>query len=108
MREVMDNVRTGSGTYWDDPVRCIEAGECDLRFIQFFDWWDLGFRDFAFYKVRIVGSSRYAHLVGRDALLPVTSSVKVFCEPAAEQARAAEEEPGSNEPDTNARGAVRG
>jgi len=75
--QIMVN-RTGTSGYWDDPVTAIERGDCDLRFIQFFDWWDLGFRDFAFYRVRIVASARYPHLVGRDALVPVTSSVKVF------------------------------
>ena len=75
--------RTGTSGYWDDPVTAIERGDCDLRFIQFFDWWDLGFRDFAFYRVRIVASPRHPHLVGRDALVPVTSSVKIFCDIAA-------------------------
>jgi hypothetical protein len=79
--EIMVN-RTGTSGYWDDPVTAIERGDCDLRFIQFFDWWDLGFRDFAFYRVRIVASPRYPHLVGRDALVPVTSSVKIFCDTA--------------------------
>jgi hypothetical protein len=74
--------RTGSSGYWDDPVTAIQQGDCDLRFIQFFDWWDLGVRDFQYYKVRIVGSSRYPHLVGRDALVPVTSHIKVFREDA--------------------------
>jgi len=83
--------RTGAGTYWDDPVTRIEAGDCDLRFIQFFDWSDLDFRDFAFYRARIVGSSRYPHLKGRDALLPVSSGVKVLYERAAQQAAAADE-----------------
>jgi hypothetical protein len=83
--------RTGAGTYWDDPVTRIEAGDCELRFIQFFDWSDLDFRDFAFYRARITGSSRYPHLVGRDALLPVSSTVKVLYERAAQQAAAAAE-----------------
>jgi hypothetical protein len=61
--------RTGAGTYWDDPVTRIEAGDC----------------------ARIVGSSRYPHLIGRDALLPVSSSVKVLYERAAQQAAAADE-----------------
>jgi len=79
--EILVN-RTGSSGCWDDPVRTIETDDCDLRFIQYFDWWDLGFRDFAFYRVRIVGSSKYPHLVGRDALVPVTGSVKILCEEA--------------------------
>jgi hypothetical protein len=75
--EILVN-RTGSSGYWDDPVTVVQQGDCDLRFIQFFDFDDLGFRDFRFYRVRIVGSSRYRHLVGRDALLPVTSNIRVF------------------------------
>jgi hypothetical protein len=78
--------RTGAGGYWDDPVSLIETGDLDLRFIQFFDWSDLDFRDFAFYRARIVGSSRHPHLVGRDALLPVTRSVQVFYEGASRSA----------------------
>lgn len=72
--------RSGAGGYWDDPVRTLEPGDCELRFIQFFDWDHLGVRDFAFYRVRIVASDRHPHLVGRDALLPVGASVKVLCE----------------------------
>ena len=30
--------RTGASGYWDDPVTSISRGDCDLRFIQFFDW----------------------------------------------------------------------
>ena len=75
--------RTGDSGYWDDPVTQLEKGDCELHFIQFFDWSVLGFRDFAFYRVRIVNSSRYPHLVGRDALLPVTDTVKILCDAAA-------------------------
>jgi hypothetical protein len=69
--------------YWDDPVARVQRDELDLRFIQFFDWWDLGFRDFAFYRARIVGSAKHPHLVGRDALLPVSSQVLVIHDDAA-------------------------
>ncbi|SRR2546422_10528788 len=64
--------------YWDDPVNRVEPDALDLRFFAYFDWWDLGFRDFAFYRVRIVGSRPHPHLVGRDALLPVGPGVKVI------------------------------
>jgi hypothetical protein len=67
--EILVN-RTGTSGYWDD-----------LRFIWFFDWSELDFRDFQYCRVRIVASSRYPHLVGRDALLPVTDNVRMFCEP---------------------------
>jgi hypothetical protein len=78
--EILVN-RTGTSGYWDDPVTRIEPGDLDLRFIWFFDWSDLDFRDFQYCRVRIVASARHPHLVGRDALLPVTDNVRMFCEP---------------------------
>jgi hypothetical protein len=63
---------------WDDPIDCFANSELDLRFIHYFDWDVLGFRDFAYYKVRIVGSEKYPHIVGREALLPVDSTISVF------------------------------
>jgi hypothetical protein len=81
--EIMVNRGEGTG-YWDDPFRRVEKGELDLRFIQFFDWQNLGFREFAFYRVRIVSSKKHQHLVGRDALLPVGTTLKVFHESVAE------------------------
>jgi hypothetical protein len=68
--EIMVN-RVEETGYWDDPLRTVEKGQLDLRFLQFFDWSDLSFRDFAFYRVRIVGAEGHQHLLGRDALLPV-------------------------------------
>src|SRR5262249_1080570 len=46
--EIMVNRGLDTG-YWDDPLRVIEKGELDLRFLQFFDWWLLGFREFGLY-----------------------------------------------------------
>ena len=36
--------RTGDSPYWDDPITQLEKGDCELRFIQFFDWANLEFR----------------------------------------------------------------
>jgi hypothetical protein len=78
-------VNRGKGTgYWDDPLRSVDKGEIDLRFVQFFDWSELGFREFQFYRGRIVGSEKHPHLVGRDALIPVATGVRVFHEHASE------------------------
>ncbi len=63
--------------YWDDPVNRVEPDALDLRFGQYFDWWQLGFRDFAYYRVRIEGSRPHPGLIGRDALVPVGPGVKV-------------------------------
>lgn len=55
--------------YWDDPVDRVQASEVDLRFIEYFDWDQLGPREFQYYRVRIQSFSTHPHLVGRDALL---------------------------------------
>jgi hypothetical protein len=87
---IMVNRGVGTG-YWDDPLRLIGQGELDLRFIHFFDWWLLGFREFAFYRARIVASEKHPHLVGRDALLPVGTSIRVLEEGVAQQGVGADE-----------------
>ncbi len=68
----------GRSGYWDDPVDHFWKKELDLRFIHYFDWDELGFRDFAYYRVRIIGSEKHPHLTGRDALLPVSPGVIVL------------------------------
>ena len=87
--EIFINRELRSG-YWDFPLRAVNSGELELHFIQYFDWWDLGQKDLAFYRVRIVGSKDYPAVVGKDALVPVSSTVAVLGE-AAEQADAADE-----------------
>ena len=79
-----------TGGYWNDPL---EEGDLDLRFIHFFDWWTLGFRNFELYRVRIVASERYPRVVGKDALVPVGTAIKVLHDPTvpAPQARATSE-----------------
>jgi hypothetical protein len=67
-----------SSGYWDDPVNFFWRNELDLRFIHYFDWMSIGFRDFAYYRVRIVGSQKHPHLIGRDALVPVGPGIVVL------------------------------
>jgi hypothetical protein len=55
--------------YWDDPVNLVKPGEVDLRFAGFFDWDELGWREFEFCRVVIAGFSSQPHLVGRLALI---------------------------------------
>jgi hypothetical protein len=68
--------------YWDFPV--VAPGDLDLQFLQCFDWWELGHRDFAYYRVRIAESKAHPALVGKDALVRVGESIQVFAD-AAEQ-----------------------
>ena len=69
-----------AGGYWDDSLDVIEKGDVDLRFLQFFDWDNLGFREFAYYRVRIVASHRHARVVGKDALVEVGPAIQVLHE----------------------------
>jgi hypothetical protein len=55
--------------YWDDPIKCVKESEVNMKLIGCFDWDDLGFREFEFYRVRITASEKYPHLIGRDALV---------------------------------------
>lgn len=66
-----------SFTYWDYPIDLVKPLDVDLRFIDFFDFDVLGYKDFEYYRVRIVGSYKYPDIVGRDALIN-THSVNVF------------------------------
>ncbi len=69
----------GSG-YWDHPVDRVVAEEVDLRFVRWFDFEELSFRDFTNYQVRIV-AARDAALVGRAALI-ACEHVRVLLDPA--------------------------
>ncbi|MGA2984703.1 MAG: hypothetical protein ABSG32_12880 [Terriglobia bacterium] len=62
--------RQGAQTgYWDDPVRQVKASEADLQFLDYFDWNNMGYADFQYYRVRIATFATQPHLVGREALL---------------------------------------
>jgi hypothetical protein len=57
----------GSG-YWDHPITRVSAADVGLRFVCWFDFDDLDFRDFKYYQVRIL-SSRIEGVAGRAALV---------------------------------------
>ena len=57
--------------YWDHPVAMVAAGQADLRFVQFFDWDELGARDFELVEVVIDRFDDHADLPGRSALVSV-------------------------------------
>jgi hypothetical protein len=55
--------------YWDDPVSQIAPGEARMQFVSFFDWDELGFRDFQYVETLIVDFPAHPGLVGRYALI---------------------------------------
>ena len=54
--------------YWDHPVRRVLPADVDLRFVRWFDFDELAFRDFRYYLVR-VDSAAHPNVVGRAALI---------------------------------------
>ena len=88
--QIMINRDRDSG-HWDHPLRSVETGDLDLRYLEFFDWSEMDFRDFAFYRARVVASETYPDTVGRDALVPVGTNVRVLSESAAERPDAPDE-----------------
>jgi hypothetical protein len=54
--------------YWDYPVKYISSEEAKLCLIDFFDYDQLGFKDFRYCRVKIVASNN-PDLVGRVALV---------------------------------------
>lgn len=63
------NREINASGYWDHPVHFVKPNDVDLRFIDFFDFDLLGYRDFEYCRVRIVGASESEDLIERDALL---------------------------------------
>jgi hypothetical protein len=55
--------------YWDDPVKTVSAGKVEMHFRTFFDWNQLDYRDFQYYRVQITAFDDQPHLVGREALI---------------------------------------
>jgi hypothetical protein len=54
--------------YWDYPVTEITRA-CRLVFVEFFDWDQLGWRDYQYVRVQIERSQASADTVGKHALL---------------------------------------
>ncbi len=55
---------------WDHQTKYVESSAVDLRLVALFDWDNVGFREFRYFRVRIVLSDN-PDLVDRDALAEV-------------------------------------
>jgi len=56
-------------SYWDDPVDRVTAGKVEMHFLAFFDWNQMDYRDFEYYRVWIATFDEQPHLAGREALI---------------------------------------
>ena len=54
--------------YWDHSLQRVSAADVDLRFVRWFDFDDLAFRDFRYYLVRIESAATH-EVTGRAALI---------------------------------------
>ena len=81
----------GQAGYWDDPVKEIKASDAKLVFIDYFDWNEMGYIDFQYYKARIVSFASQPHLVGREALLE-HQNANVFADVASKEGSVARTE----------------
>jgi hypothetical protein len=61
---------TGQGIFWDHPLRTLGPDD-DLRFIDFFDFDEAGYRDFLYVQVEIRNSPSHPELAGHAALVEV-------------------------------------
>ena len=66
---IMINRSTPRCGYWDDPVDRVRPSDVRLEFIRFFDFDELGPRDFKYLEVHVADFTGQPHLVGRRALL---------------------------------------
>jgi hypothetical protein len=69
--------RTG---YWDDPVTRVAPGDACLQFVKFFDWDELGLRDFQYAEMVIAEFAAHAELAGRYALMEFSFAIFKFSE----------------------------
>ncbi len=67
---IMINRATPPVGYWDDPVtQILPSDGARLAFVTFFDFDELGRRDFHYLEVEISEFTKYPHLVSRRALV---------------------------------------
>ena len=73
--------RASQGGYWDDPINRLSPKGLSLAIIEFFDFDELGYRDFVYYRVRVEACRDHPNLVGREALLQVQNAKVEFFSP---------------------------
>jgi hypothetical protein len=69
--------------YWDHPVSRVRPEEVELHLLRFFDFDELGYRDFRYFEVVIHASTKYPEIVGRSALIEVEHAKVLFDKAAA-------------------------
>jgi hypothetical protein len=71
------NARSSELGYWDHPIKEIKAGEAEMHFIDHFDWNQMDYQDFQYYRAKIASFPAHPETVGLEVLLE-RSSYSVF------------------------------
>jgi hypothetical protein len=66
------------GGYWDHPISRVRSSEVELWLLRFFDFDQLGDRDYPYFEVSIHASPTYPDIVGRAALIEVANAKVLF------------------------------
>ena len=64
--------------YWDHPVSRVRPDEIELDLLRFFDFDQLGYRDYRYFEVMVHGSTHYPDIIGRAALIEVEHARVLF------------------------------
>ena len=68
--------------YWDHPVSRVRPDEVELHLLRFFDFDQLGYRDFRYFEIVVHASTKYPDIIDRAALIEVEHA-KVLLDKAA-------------------------
>ena len=69
--------------YWDHPVSRVQPSEVELHLLRFFDFEQLGYRDYRYFEVIIHASAVYPDIIGRAALIEFDHARVLFSKTAA-------------------------
>jgi len=61
--------REKKGGYWDYPLDCIESGDAQIAFREYFDWDQHGLIDFRYYRGLILSSAKHPEITGHEVLI---------------------------------------
>jgi hypothetical protein len=73
---MIENPRSGDrNRYWDHPVGHAKPHEVELLYRGYFDWDELGTRDYQYYLVEIAHFTNHAEVERRQGLVEVCHAV---------------------------------
>ena len=74
---ILINRDLDAGSYWDHPTKRVRSDSTKLGLVGTFDWDEVGFRDFRYFRVTIL-EAEDQELVGRDALVEASDCRVIF------------------------------